>query len=185
MGIGKSKNLKKQVFLDDAFNQVLDQIIHTLETERQEEVMDKFTKEKRPGIITPSFGLELPLKEIVRGDRSRPEPKPPCIWVFANPATPANSSTSLQEQWQMNFNLTGVFHTNDEEEGYRQATKLSSLARTALLQDRTLGKPELIRDVKSGEFVPAASWTRKGNVFASSAVIEVTFLTFEFGGVRL
>lgn len=145
--------------LAGAFDKILDSITSTLED----------TKE------------EHGTKTIIRGDRSRPYPDTPAIWVFPEPAQ-ARHATGLQEEWEMNVILTSVVKRADPQEGFNEATRLAAQARSTILKDRTLGHRGFVQDTRSVRFVPSQEQNQRKDFFAAAAVIQVRFRIIEKGG---
>lgn len=124
-------------------------------------------------------GLLVGVNTVVRGDRARPRPDVPAVWVFAENANPEHSPTTLQERWVMPIALVAIVKSDDTEEGYRGASSLAARARSVVLKDRTLGLRRLVQDTRSGRFEPSGPWHREGNLYSSVALVEVTFRILE------
>ena len=124
-------------------------------------------------------GLLEGVTTVVRGDRARPTPRPPSIWIYPEGATPNHRAMSIREEWDLSLILVAQVQNDNPDEGYQQVTALAAKARSVMLRDRTLGMPELVRDVKSGRFEPSGPWHREGNMFGAGAVVVVTFITNE------
>lgn len=147
--------------LDQAYEAIIDSIHASIEAE----------------IVTG--GMLSDVREVVRGDRARPRPNTPTIWIFGESATPSNQSTAIKEKWEMPVSLVAIYESNDAEEGYREASRLAALSRSVVLRDRALGLRNIVQDVVSGRFDPSAPHFRKGNLFSSAAQVVVSFFTFE------
>lgn len=147
--------------LDEAIGQILDSI---------EEALTNATEEGE---------LLEGVQSIVRGDRARPRPLTPAVWIFAETANPDYTRTSLHEIWTLPIVLTPIIQSEIPEEGYKEATKLAARARSVVLNDRLLGLPDVVRDCKSGRFEPSAPWHNEGKLYSAVAVVTVIFLIKE------
>jgi len=150
------------MLLADAIEGVLDGIISLLSAQ-------KTPTGRLPGV-----------SQIVRGDRARPNPIIPAIWVYPDAMTPSNANVTLQEQWVMPILLVSVIKNANPELGYKEATSLAATARSIILKDRTLGSRPYVQDTESGRFEPSGPWYRDGQLFSAVAVVEVTFRILEF-----
>ena len=147
--------------LDEAFDGIMGAIIGKLEAAQTE------------------GGLLAAVETIVRGDRHRTPPDTPAIWVFAETATMRGRPTTIREPWELPIALVAIYKTDDPEQGYDEASRLAAAARSVILADRTLGLREYVQDTRSGRYEPSGPWHREGNLFASVAVVLVTFVTNE------
>jgi len=128
---------------------------------------------------TVDGGLLQDVNSVVRGDRARSRPEAPTIWVFADIAQMTGTPTTLRETWKFPVILTAIYkEPEDPEVGYSQASKLAALARSVVLQDRTLGL-QFVQDTKSTRFEVSSPWHKEGDLYASVAVVEVTFAILE------
>lgn len=147
-----------QIFLDDAINHIEDKI---------EELLNK---EKIKG------GLLEEAKEISIDYKVKNKPKPPSVFITFGEATNTQSHSSLREYWTIPIHLIAVSKNSDINLGRRQATRLTSRARSILLKDRSLGLG-FVMDVQSNTFNKEAVEyeTSTGLFFASEVVINVMF----------
>ncbi len=143
--------------LDEAFEAIMDNALAKLQAEQVE------------------GGLLAEVTTIVRGDRARPSPPTPSLWLFGEQATPSHEPTTIQESWMLPLLITPVYQSIDPEVGYRKASEIAAKGRSILLADRTLGLRELVQDVRSGRFEPSAPWHNQGNLYSAVAVLQVTF----------
>lgn len=150
-----------KIYLHEAIEAVMDAAVTILESE----------------IVTG--GTLEGVVQIVRGDRRRTTPEVPAIWVYNEPLTPSNI-VALQESWQMPISLVSVVKQDDSVEGFKEATRLAALARSAMLKNRPLGERQYVQDTKSGRFEPAGPWYSSGNLYSAIAQVIVTFRTFEY-----
>lgn len=150
-----------KIRLDEAFDEIMTAILDTLEAER-----------------IPGGKLEG-IEEIVRGDRSRPRPNVPAIWVFAERATPDPNPRTIAETWTLPISLTAIYKSEDPEIGQKESTRFSALARSVVIADRSLGIRSFVQDVKSGAFEPSGPHHNRGNLWGSVAQIVVKFVVCE------
>ena len=148
--------------LDEAFEGIITNITEMLEAETQE------------------GHLLEEIEEVVRGDRARPRPRTPSLWVFAERANPTHTPSSMQESWELPIVLTPVIKTDLPEEGYKEASELAAKARSILLKNRTLNLREVVQDTRSGRYEPSAPWHNEGQLYSAVAVVIVTFRIREF-----
>lgn len=149
--------------LDEAFEAVVDAITNMLTA------------------ATTGVGLLSDVKAIIRGDRARPRPATPAVWVFAEAANPAHQPTTIQESWTLPVVLAAIVKSEDPEEGYRLASSIAARARSVVLADRTLGLRQVVQDTRSGRFEPGGPWHQEGNLYSAVAVVQVTFRIREGG----
>ena len=116
---------------------------------------------------------------VIRGDKSRPTPKPPAIWIRPLTATADHAQRSYAEKWQLNVLLLAIIKNTDPEEGYNQATDLAARARSAVLKDRTLGSRKYVQDVRSASFEMSGPDLRNEAITAATATIQVHFVILE------
>lgn len=147
--------------LDEALEDIIDAVVDVLQKEVKEE-----------GDLE---GVET----IVRGDRTRPAPRPPTIWVRCLDAIPNHERRSYAEMWALDVLLIAVVKSDDPEEGYRKATALAARARSVVLKDRSLGLRGFVQDVRSGRFEPSGPDLQNDTLIAASAVVQVHFTILE------
>ncbi len=143
--------------LNEAFEQVMEAVQATLEAKKD----------------------ELEIATVIRGDRARPRPQTPAVWIFAENAQIDHTSTSIQEKWKLPIVLAAIVKDDNTEAGYTKASNLAALSRSALLKDRTLGLRSFVQDVRSSRFEPSGPWHNDGNLYCSVAVVDVIFLVRE------
>lgn len=80
----------------------------------------------------------------------KPKPKPPTIWVKLIKSM-NNQSMSLKESWTLPVALIAIVQDKDQIIGEEKATRLASLARSSILQNRNLDL-FYVRDTISKEF---------------------------------
>lgn len=119
------------------------------------------------------------VKTLVIGDRSRPAPTTPAIWVRGLTASCDHSQRSYAEKWQVNILVLAIIKNANPEDGYREATALAAKARSVILKDRTLGNRKYIQDVRSGNFEMGGPNMQNESLFAATATIQVHFVILE------
>lgn len=148
--------------LDEAFEAILNAVFEKLKAAQEEgELLEE-------------------VETVVRGDRARPRPMTPALWVFAEQANPTHTPTSMQESWELPLVLTPIYKTDIPEEGYEKASEMAAKARSVILKDRTLGLREIVQDTRSGRFEPSGPWHSEGQLYSAVAVVIVTFRIKEF-----
>lgn len=140
-------------------------------------IMDSIVRELKDS-------TEIEVEEVLRGDRSRPVPTAPMLWVIGEAAQADNTYTTLQERWILPVAIGAVVSSYDAETGYQEASLLAAKARAVIVKNRRLkdadGKPlEAVQDVRGGRFEPSAPWHNKGNLYTSIVVLNVIFRTRE------
>ncbi len=150
-----------RIRLDQAINQIIDAIVNSIE----EEVRDG--------------GLLEEVNTVIRGDKTRPKPETPSIFVFTDVARAEASPRTLAEQWRLPVILVVTVKDNDPEEGYRLATELSAKARSVVLRDRSLGLRRIVQDTKSLRFEASSPHNQQGALHGAAATIEVLFTILE------
>jgi len=153
--------MPEKIRLDEALEGIMDGIVNALEQNRG-----------------PGNDLEE-VKTIVCGDRSRPAPQTPAVWVRALTASCDHSQRSYAEKWQVEIIILAIVKNNQPEDGYREATSLAARARSVVLRDRTLGKRAYVQDVRSGNFEMGGPNLQNESLFASTATIQVHFVILE------
>lgn len=116
---------------------------------------------------------------IVRGDRARPQPPAPALFVYTETARNEHTHRAMHETWTLPVILVAVVKDDEPEEGYREATSLAARARSVAIENRRLDL-EYVQDVSSSRFEASAPWMREGQMFFSLAVIDVRFVVLEY-----
>ena len=147
--------------LDEAFDEIMTAILDKLEAE------------------AVAGGRLEGIEEVVRGDRSRPRPNVPAIWVFAERANPDPNPRTIAETWTLPISLTAIYKSDDPEEGQKESTRFSALARSVVIEDRSLGLREFVQDTRSGHFEPSGPHHNRGSLWGSVAQVVVKFVTCE------
>lgn len=113
--------------------------------------------------------------DAVRGDKARPLPKRPAVWVVAEPAI-CTSGYGEEEEWQMPVSLAGLAQAQNPEEGAAASVELAANARRAIvLAPRDLGVEGVI-DTTSTQFnATARTSERNRTLFWAEAQVMVRF----------
>ncbi len=154
-----------QIMLDEAIDEILDHIRDEIES---------FTKPDNDG-NTYLEGVEA----VVRGDRDRPRPHTPCIWVFPNPAECVHQPRTIAETWRFPITIAAIVKDNDPMEGKKKCNRLAARARSVVIRDRGLGKRKYVQDTRSSRFEPSGPWHSEGSLFAAVAIVEVIIVLTE------
>jgi len=158
-------SIPNPMMLDEAIDEIMEHIRQTIED---------YTKPDENGDIYLE-GVEA----VVRGDRDRPRPKTPCIWVFPNPAECTHQPRTLAETWNFPITIAAIVKDNDPLAGKKMSNKLAARARSVVIKDRGLGKRKYVQDTRSSRFEPSGPWHSEGSMFAAVAVIEVVIVLLE------
>jgi len=147
----------------DALTSIMDAVARRLEEEKME----------------GQYHTLLSVEQIVRADRSRPQPRTPALWIQPLTATPSHERRTKACVWSQQIQITSLVKSQDPEEGYRTATVLAADAQSAVLKDRTLGCLGFVQDVRAGNFEPSGPDFQRNDLFASLAIVEVHFVILE------
>lgn len=152
------------VLLEDAIDNILDAIVDVLVT------------------AAGSSGDPLEtVQAVVRGDRSRPMPKLPSLWVVPEPAVSDTVTHGLKESWTMPVRIAALVSGDDPDVAGREAVRLAARSRTTVLQQggRRLGLA-FVQDTTSREFEPHARTSeRNRNLYWADATVAVRFTVWE------
>jgi hypothetical protein len=118
------------------------------------------------------------VEEIVRGDRARPQPLTPAVFVYTEAARNDPTPRSLHETWTLPVILVAVVKDSDPESGYRKATELAAKARSIVLKGSRIDL-DYVQDIRSSRFEASAPWLKEGQLFYSLAVVDVIFTILE------
>lgn len=117
---------------------------------------------------------------VVRGDRARPMPVLPAVWIVPQPAQ-MDRMTYDDETWVMPISIAALVKGDDPADAGRDSQRITALARSAALSVKLLGIPGVsLVDIVSVSFDPTArSNERNRTLFWTEAVINVTFTVTE------
>lgn len=111
---------------------------------------------------------------VVRGDRARPMPELPALWVVAQSAMYEVSEYGDDETWSMDVALAALVKSDDAEEGARTARVLAARARKVALTIRH--SIDGLIDVTSRTFDPQARRSEANrNLHWTDSTVRVTF----------
>lgn len=112
---------------------------------------------------------------VVRGDRARPMPDLPSVWVVPQPAT-FEQQTYDEEAWSMPVSIAALVKDDDPAPGGMKAQRVAALARSAALAARDGIVGAEVTDIRSESFDPTArSSERNRTLYWTDATIRVTF----------
>lgn len=150
-----------RIRLDEAVNMILDSIVSIIESE------------------TDKGGLLKEIKTVVRGDKTRPKPQTPSVFIFTDIARASHETRTLAEQWRLPIIFVVTVKDDDPEKGYKKCTELTAKVRSAVLQDRSLGLRNFVQDTRSVSFEAGGPNNQKGSLFGAAATVEVLFTILE------
>ena len=150
-----------RIRLDQAINLIIDAVVDAIEAE------------------TTEGGLLEEVNTIVCGDKTRPKPEPPSVFIFTDVARAQESPRTLAEQWRLPVILVVTVKDDDPEGGYRLATELTAKARSVVLRDRSLGLRRFVQDTKSLRFEAGGPNNQQGSLHGAATTVEVLFTILE------
>lgn len=149
--------------LAESIDAILDAMVAALEAERE----------------SGSGGELDEVETIVRGERARPMPKLPALWVVPDPAKNDQTTQGLAESWSMAIHLASLVKDDDQDAGRRLAVSIAARARAIVMRDRRLGAGlPYVNDIVSTSFDPFGERGPENRVLHwSDAVVTVTWRT--------
>lgn len=154
------------VLLETAIEEILDAMVDTLEAAASSE-------------SSPPTDDLSEIRTIVRGDRARPQPENPSLWLFPGIAVADHTTHGLAEAWTMPVTIAALVSSDDPEQGARDAVRLAARARSRVLRSRRLGLA-YVQDVVSTRFDPGARQSeRNRNLRWVDAIVTVRFKVWE------
>jgi hypothetical protein len=128
---------------------------------------------------TAPAGRLAGIAAVVRGDRARPMPANPSLWIVPEPATADHTTHGLAEAWTLPITLAALVSNDDPEEGGKDCVRYAALARQEALRGRDLGLA-YVADIVSTRFDAAArSSERNRNLHWADATVTVRFKVWE------
>lgn len=129
----------------------------------------------------PSDTLEE-VKEVVRGERARPQPKMPAVWVVPEPARNTQTTQGLAEAWTMAVHIAALVKDDDQVRGQKLASQLAAKARAAVLAPEAGGGRRLglayVNDIVSVSFDPFGNRGPENKILHwGDAVVQVRWRT--------
>ncbi len=119
------------------------------------------------------------IETLVRGNKSRPSPRAPAVWIRGLTAMADHSQRSYAEKWTVSVLILAIVKNTDPEVSYKEATSLAARTRSAILKDRSLGQRKYVQDVKSKSFEMSGPDTGNEALAIATATIEVSFVILE------
>lgn len=123
------------------------------------------------------------VESIVIGERSRPRPDLPAIWVLSGVAQNQHTTAGLRETWLLPIDLVSVVQGDEPEDARRLAGRLAARARTVVMSNsRRLGLA-YVNDIVSTSF-DAASEHEIDNqtIYSAVAIVTARITIHEYGG---
>lgn len=111
---------------------------------------------------------------VVRGDRARPMPALPAVWVLPQPAQADQAEYGDEESWVMRVSIAALVKATDPAEGGKAAQRVAS--RAAVVAKSIRSTVACVIDTRMDSFDPTArSSERNRNLFWTDATVRVTF----------
>lgn len=128
---------------------------------------------------TDETGSLAGVKSVVRGDRARPMPDLPSVWVVPQNAD-FRQETYGEETWEMPISIAALVKSDQPAEGAKLSQRLTARARAAAIKVRRDVDGAAITDITSSTFDPTArSSERNRTLFWTEATITVIFTVVE------
>lgn len=144
--------------LDTSIEAIIDAVVEAIEAETQ-------------------GGLLSDVKSVVRGDRARPMPELPSVWVV--PQAAQQQSTSYGEDtWRLPLSIAALVKGDDPAAAGRQSQRISALAQRAArnAEAQMEGSGANVTKIEPTTFDPTArSNAQNRTLFWTEATIDVTF----------
>lgn len=121
------------------------------------------------------------VKSVVRGDRARPMPDLPSVWVVPGVAQ-MEQATYDDETWSLPVSIAALVQGDTPESAGRDSQRIAAHARRAALHAKAAAQADgaAITDIVSTSFDPTARTSeRNRTLFWSEAVVTVTFTVDE------
>lgn len=119
------------------------------------------------------------VETIVIGERSRPRPDLPALWVFGDIAVANHITAGIAETWELPVTLVSIVQSDEPESAYRQAASIAARARSVVLKDRRLGL-DFVNDVVSTRFEPSRETSIDNRtIYSAAATVTVRFRIHE------
>lgn len=130
--------------------------------------------------VADSDGPLSGVAAVVRGDRARPMPKLPAIWVIPEPASAQQTEYGDDERWSVPITAAALVKDDDPEAAGRACVALAAEARAAVLRAGSKLGLDYVIDVRSLRF-DALSRTAERNrdLHWADATVRVEFDTSE------
>ena len=150
-------------------------------TKRLDEVIIEILNKLQSGIESEikEDGYLKEIKQVSIGDRISEYPKLPMVWIMCDPATPTHTHRALAETWTLPIVSICFVENLDPEKGYKEANRLTALARTVILKDKVLKGLDYVQDIQSGGFNLAQRDPENKVIFGAGATINIIFTILE------
>jgi hypothetical protein len=145
-----------------------------------EAIIDAIVAAVQAAVDDSDGGLQE-VREVVRGDRARPTPQLPSVWVVPQPARMIRVEFGA-EDWSLPVSVAALVKGDTPAEAGRDSQRIAALARSAALgaADAAEADGAQITDIVSTSFDPTARSSEKNRtLFWSEAVVTVTFTVNE------
>ena len=119
------------------------------------------------------------VRTVVRGDRARPMPTLPAVWVVPQPAQMALAEYGGEESWVMDVSIAALVKGDDPTEASLKAQRLAARARKAALD---VGNEDIegLLDIVSRTFDPHARRSEANRALHwTEATVRVSFTVDE------
>ena len=138
-----------------------------------EEILDAIVDAITAATNETGGGLDE-VQAVVRGDRARPMPATPAIWVVPQAAQATQEEFGGDEAWRMLVSIAALVKSDSPDTGGRVAQRLSARAAAIARDARPAGG--YVIDVRPDSFDPTArSSERNRNLFWTDATVSVWF----------
>jgi hypothetical protein len=121
------------------------------------------------------------VKSVVRGDRARPMPDLPSVWIVPQLAQ-MDQATYGEETWSLPVSIAALVQGDTPETAGRDSQRIAAHARRAALHAREAAASNgaEVTDIVSESFDPTArNSERNRTLFWTEAVVRVTFTVNE------
>lgn len=149
--------------LDVSVEAIIDAVVSAIEAETDED------------------GTLSDVRSVVRGDRARPLPEMPSVWVVPEAASMVRA-TYGEETWSLPLSIAALVKGDTPAEAGRDAQRIAALARSAALRAKDAADDggAQVTDIISTSFdATARSSERNRTLFWVEAVVTVLFTVIE------
>ncbi|GLB58675.1 hypothetical protein [Cytobacillus sp. NCCP-133] len=114
------------------------------------------------------------VETVIRGDRARPKPATPVIWLFTNSVSPEGKTLGLTQDNGFSITLSVVYKNDDPSKGFSMASDIALRAREVILRDRKLGL-DYVSDIKDINTTLSNPAMANGNLYNAEWMFSVKF----------
>lgn len=121
------------------------------------------------------------VKSVVRGDRARPMPDLPSVWIVPDTAQ-MEQATYGEETWSLPVSVAALVQGDTPATAGRDSQRIAAHARRAALHAKEAAQTAgaEVTDIVSESFDPTARTSERNRLlFWSEAVVRVTFTVIE------